>query len=139
MLESFVFQILEDRKTRNRLFSRQSIALSPAALSALQTRQLSNNWFTYFFDRHPSVRRVHVSNRVLSLERAMAITPHARDTLFEFRKDALLRTGILDPATGLVDTSRIANCDECPQNIDGVARGNNVPIRLGKTRITIAC
>lgn len=128
LIASFVFDTLEERKTHNHLVPRFSTPLNTAAHRALRERTLPDQWFTLFFDRHPSVHRVHADDDA-ALEPAMAITPATRDELFERRKSALIRTGILDPATGLVDTSRIANWDECTLNMDGV--GNTLPIRQG--------
>ena len=62
----------------------------------------------------------------MSIQRMRAST-HENFTLLQKRRlEALVDTGIMDPATGSVDTSRVFNMDEAPNPMDGTLRGNNV-------------
>ena len=124
-ISDWVVGTLELRKAANRLSGRRSIALSRSAVHVLQTKALSAKWFEGFYLRHSQVEQMEENSRPYSAQRAFATTPENRDRLFKCRMQALRETGILDPATGVVDITRIFNSDECPNPIDGSDKGNN--------------
>lgn len=136
-ISDWVIATLRLRRTRNSLSGRGSIALSPAANAAIDSGGVSPHWFTGFYDRHPEVVVMEEASRPISMQRATAVHPGNRDLLFNSRMQILRDTGIMDAETGQVDTRRIFNCDECPQQVDGHPKGNNKPKVHGIGLITL--
>lgn len=126
-VSAWVVRTLTLRLARNRVSGRLSVPLSTAAKEVLAAGGVSQSWFEGFELRHPEVVFLNEASRPVSLQRAMAANTTNRDNLFKCREEALRSTGILDPETGIVDTRRVFNCDECPQQVDGRAKGNNRP------------
>lgn len=79
---------------------------------SLRLHQLGRSFWVGFAARNPSISRK--INRRVDVLRARNSTHAVTQRLFEARREALIRGGIMNAATGEVDGRRVFGTDEMP-------------------------